>query len=158
MTAGSRPRAGRERGIAVPSGNCRLTAASTLMSRLSSSAPRHGRLARRVAPHAREPLGEPTRGRPPVPRLVTKDIVVTSCENQGETDLILEATAEPFALKVDADGSGTITYAGGDEQDGVDVTGTVSSIVVSDAGDFTVEGTGDSGESFTWQEAARADR
>lgn len=82
--------------------------------------------------------------------LVSKDFTVTSCENQGETDLVLQATADAFTLSVDApDGTGTITYTGGDEQDGVDLSGAVSSVVVGDAGNFTVEGTWDSGEAFT---------
>jgi hypothetical protein len=82
--------------------------------------------------------------------LVSKDFTVTSCVNEGEADLVLEATADAFALSVDApDGTGTIAYTGGDEEDGADLSGAVSSVVVGDAGDFTVEGTWDSGEAFT---------
>jgi hypothetical protein len=82
--------------------------------------------------------------------LVSQDFTVTSCENQGEADLVLEATADAFALSVDApDGTGTIAYTGGNEGDAIDLSGAVSSVVVGDAGDFTVEGAWDSGEVFT---------
>lgn len=82
---------------------------------------------------------------------IIAEFTVTNCVNEGETDLVLEAERESYALSVDApDGTGTIAYTGGNEEDGIDASGTVSSITVGDAGDFTVEGTWDSdGEAFT---------
>jgi hypothetical protein len=82
---------------------------------------------------------------------ITAEFTVTSCTNEGETDLVLEAERDSYVLSVDAtDGTGTITYTGGDEGDGADESGAVSSVTVGDAGDFTVEGTWDSdGEVFT---------
>jgi hypothetical protein len=82
---------------------------------------------------------------------ITAEFTVTSCTNEGETDLVLEAERDSYTLSVDApDGTGTIAYTGGNEEDGIDASGTVSSVTVGDAGDFTVEGTWDSdGEAFT---------
>jgi hypothetical protein len=82
---------------------------------------------------------------------ITAEFTVTSCTNEGETDLVLEAERDSYTLSVDApDGTGTIAYSGGNEEDGIDASGTVSSVTVGDAGDFTVEGTWDSdGEAFT---------
>lgn len=82
---------------------------------------------------------------------IMAEFTVTSCTNEGETDLVLEAERDSYTLSVDApDGTGTITYTGGDEEDGADESGAVSSVTVGDAGDFTVEGTWDSdGEAFT---------
>lgn len=81
-----------------------------------------------------------------------KDFAVSSCTNPGETTVSLTAEADGIVLQVDAtDGVGTLFISGGDEQDGVDLAGTVTSVAVGDAGDLTIEGTFDSdgGEAFT---------
>jgi peptidoglycan hydrolase-like protein with peptidoglycan-binding domain len=82
--------------------------------------------------------------------LVSRDFIVESCENQGETDIVLVAKGDAFVLNVNApDGSGTIAYSGGDEQDGIELAGGVASVTVGDDGTFTVEGAWESGEAFT---------
>lgn len=81
-----------------------------------------------------------------------KDFTVTSCDSPSETTLSLTAEADDIVLQVDAtDGIGTLFISGGNEQDGVDLAGTVVSVTVGDAGNVTVEGTFDSddGQAFT---------
>jgi hypothetical protein len=79
------------------------------------------------------------------PSFDTLEFEITECTNEGETDLVLSAERDGgFVLEVDApDGTGTVSYTGGSEEDGVDASGTVTSVTVGDAGDFTVEGTWD---------------
>lgn len=107
-----------------------------------------------ATPETTTEMSEPTTGADATASLegsITAEFTVTSCTNEGETDLVLEAERDSYVLSVDApDGTGTIIYTGGDEEDGIDASGTVSSVTVGDAGDFTVEGTWDSdGEAFT---------
>ncbi len=81
-----------------------------------------------------------------------KEFGVTACDNPGETTLALTAEADDIVLQIDAtDGIGTLFISGGNEQDGVDLAGTVTSVTVGDAGNLTVEGDFDSddGQAFT---------
>lgn len=69
--------------------------------------------------------------------------VVTSCENPGETTLMLEAESkeddegvDPIGLEVDAkDGEGTIILSGREEAEG-----TVDQLMVGDTGEITASG------------------
>jgi hypothetical protein len=86
------------------------------------------------------------------PSFDTLEFEITECTNEGESDLVMSAEREGgFVLQVDApDGTGTVSYTGGSEEDGVDASGAVTSVTVGDAGDFTVEGTWDaSGDALT---------
>ncbi len=82
---------------------------------------------------------------------ITAEFRVVGCVNNGESDLVLEAKHDAYTLDVDApNGTGTLIYRGGNEEDGVDASGVVTSVMVGDAGDFTVEGTwDDDGQPFT---------
>lgn len=87
----------------------------------------------------------PVGGSEPTVRLVTSDgldesMVVTSCENPGETTLKLSAQSndleDPIILEIDATGGkGTIVLSGGDEREG-----TVDQLVVGDTGEITASG------------------
>lgn len=74
--------------------------------------------------------------------VVTNTFAVQLCDNPNETTLRMSAiTADGFTLDVDAaDGTGTISLGGGNESDGISLSGTVDSVQVGDAGDFTVTG------------------
>lgn len=84
-----------------------------------------------------------------------KDFVIGSCTNSGETDLVLQAEASGNnVLLIDASGgTGTLSIDGGTEEDGIILNGTIDSVTVGDAGDFTVTGTfgepNNVGETFT---------
>ena len=105
------------------------------------------------------PDGGTTGGDGPVASLSSanygpKDFTIASCTNAGETDLVLAGQADNITIQVDApDGTGTLSVDGGTEGDGITLNGTVESVTVGDAGDFTVTGTfGEpnlAGETFT---------
>ena len=81
-----------------------------------------------------------------------KEFIVTSCDSPSESTVTLTAEADDIVLDVEAtDGVGTLSIEGGNEQDGVDLAGTVTSVAIGDAGNVTIEGTFDSddGEAFT---------
>lgn len=72
-----------------------------------------------------------------------KTFEVATCTNAGETDIDLTATAAGgFTLTMEAEnGTGTIALAGGNEQDGIRLNGTITSLSVGDAGDIRATGT-----------------
>lgn len=81
-----------------------------------------------------------------------KAFSIDSCEpTQGGTSgVVIEASGDGgLSLKIDAaSGTGTIAITGGTEEDGVDLSGTVTKATVSDAA-VDVAGTFKNGESFT---------
>ncbi len=87
----------------------------------------------------------PVGGSEPTVRLVTSDgldetMIVTSCNNPGETTLTLKAQSndleDPIIMDVDATGGkGTIVLSGGDEREG-----TVDQLMVGDTGEITASG------------------
>lgn len=81
----------------------------------------------------------------------SKSFTVTQCTPTpgGTSGLVLTGSADGITLAIDAPtGTGTISIQGGDEQDGISLSGTVSSAGVSDAA-VSVAGTFSDGESFT---------
>ncbi|MBX3287131.1 MAG: hypothetical protein KF703_17420 [Actinobacteria bacterium] len=77
----------------------------------------------------------------------SKSFTVQSCTNPTESTLSLTATASGgLTLTIAAtDGSGTLAVTGGDEQDGINLSGTVTSVGVGDDGSIQVSGSMSSG-------------
>ena len=77
------------------------------------------------------------------------DLVVTDCDDDLASGIVLEAIQGSFLLQVDAPaGTGSISYTTGGEED-VGMEGTVDSVALEDDGSFTVEGSWDGGEAYT---------
>ena len=77
------------------------------------------------------------------------DLVVTDCDNDLASGIVLEAIKGSFLLQVDAPGgTGSISYTTGGEED-VGMEGTVDSVTLNEDGSFTVEGSWDGGEAYT---------
>jgi hypothetical protein len=77
------------------------------------------------------------------------DLVVTDCDNDLASGIVLEAIKGSFLLQVDAPaGTGSISYTTGGEED-VGMEGTVDSVTLEGDGSFTVEGSWDGGEAYT---------
>ena len=77
------------------------------------------------------------------------DLVVTDCDDDLASGIVLEAIQGSFLLQVDAPaGTGSISYTTGGEED-VGMEGTVDSVTLEDDGSFTVEGSWDGGEAYT---------
>lgn len=70
-----------------------------------------------------------------------KEFVIGKCTNSGESDISLQAEADNMTLIVEASGTGELSVDGGTEGDGISLNGAVESVVVGDAGNFTVTGT-----------------
>ena len=74
------------------------------------------------------------------------DLVVTDCDDDLASGIVLEAIKGSFLLQVDAPaGTGSISYTTGGEED-VGMEGTVDSVTLEDDGSFTVEASWDGGE------------
>jgi membrane protein implicated in regulation of membrane protease activity len=69
--------------------------------------------------------------------------VVTRCDAPTETTLALEAASVggPVTLVIETvSGAGTLRLDGSDDQDGLTITGEVTSVIVGDAGNVSIEG------------------
>ena len=73
---------------------------------------------------------------------ISNSFTIGSCTSSDETSIQLQGEVNNIALTVSASaGSGTISVSGGTEEDGIELSGTVTSVTVGDTGDFTVQGT-----------------
>jgi hypothetical protein len=84
-----------------------------------------------------------------------KTFAVTECANAGETDLKLTGIGDgdiTLTLDIAEGGTGTIAIAGGNEQDGILLNGTVDALAVGDAGNIT--GSGEFSEESSGEENA----
>lgn len=82
------------------------------------------------------------------------DFEIGECTTAGESDIQLQGQVDNMALVVEASAmEGTLSVDGGTESDGITLNGTVESVSVGDAGNFTVTGTfgppNNEGEEFT---------